>query len=476
MSISGPDVHQQLMDAYQQTQEKLEAERARILSAKEIREQLDNDRGDALRSLAEHYLPKLTEDAIDETWDEVRDAVSDVLNRKEDGSRRLREDLERLRVKRALADDQLVEINHKLDEARSTEQEVAAEVERRLQEDGDFVQLSDRAAIAEATLERAEANLQEIDQESVRKLPGYESSSLFQYLYKQEFGTPQYRKRGVTRRVDRWLARYINYSKAKQGYEFLKQTPGQMREIIADDRQSLDVVMKELERKRDRVAAELALPEKIQMSNQLDQQRTEHLEILERVLLETQDAQQTLVDFENPRGTYYKKAIDLFRSHLEQMETPELRARAEKTVMDLTDDQIVARLSGVESDIGELDNSTRKRRDALLRSQEFLEELGRVIQRFRAAKFDSTRSQFIGSLDVEEEVDQAQQADDAQKLWQRIRQAQRWGSKQPEVSSTGSSLKAVLVNAMGKAAGDERGDHARRAGARRPEDGLQSDE
>ena len=42
----------------------------------------------------------------------------------------------------------------------------------------EFVLLSDRAAVAEASLERAEANLQEIDQDSARKLPAYEDSTL----------------------------------------------------------------------------------------------------------------------------------------------------------------------------------------------------------------------------------------------------------------------------------------------------------
>ena len=470
MPISGPVVHQQLMDAYARTQEKLDSERERVLNAKDKRDRLDDERSDALRSLAEHYLPELTKEAIHETWGEVREAVSEILARKEDEARRQQEELERLSAKRTLAEDQLVDLNRDLDEAQQAQKEVALQVERRLQDDQDFVMLSDRAAIAEAALERAEANLHEIDQEAVRKLPGYEESSLFHYLYDRGYGTPKYSKRGFTRRMDRWLARYIDFSKAKQGYDFLKQTPDQMREIIAEDRKSLDLVMGELEGKRDRVARELGLPAKIRESRDLEKRRESHLTILDEVVSSTEQLQIERTELEDPRGPYYRKAIEAFRKQLEQYKTSDLRDRAEQTETDLTDDQIVARISGVESDIGDLDDATRRQRDGVRDLQDFLEELGRVIQRFRAAQFDSNRSQFIGTLDIDEEVDQAEKGDDAQDLWQRIRRAQRWGSVESESSSTGSSLKSVLVNAMGNAAGSERADQARRAGARRADD------
>ena len=42
-----------------------------------------------------------------------------------------------------------------------------------LRSDPRFTSLSDQAALAEAALERAEDNLQEIDQDSARKLPAY---------------------------------------------------------------------------------------------------------------------------------------------------------------------------------------------------------------------------------------------------------------------------------------------------------------
>ena len=124
---------------------------------------------------------------------------------------------------------------------------------------------------------------------------------------------------------------------------------------------------------------------------------------------------------------------------------------------------------GVESEIGQLDDATGRRRKDLDQMQSFLEDVGRLMQRFRAAQFDSSRSQFVGSLDVFEELDRAQDQHDIDSMWRRIRSAQRWGPTAVEkiTSVATHPLTQVLVNAMAHAAGGAMEAHARRAGDRR---------
>jgi hypothetical protein len=465
MPISGPDVHQQLMDAYANMQGKLESSREQLLNSKQQRDQLNDDRGDALVNLAEHYLPALTREAISETWLEIRPAVSEILLRQQEHVERTRETLGSLTARRGQQDQQLLVINREFDQAIEAQNSVAEQVRRRLQEDPRFVQLSDRAAIAEAALERAEANLQEIDQDSVRKLPSYDGSSLFQYLHGRGFGTAKYTKRGFTRKVDRWLAKFISYNQARQSYEFLRRTPEQMRRIIAEDRQALDTVMDELERNRDQVAAEFGLPEKIDHARQLEQKRDEQLASLDALLQETDTTQNELNETDDSRGPYYREAVELFREMLAKCNSHDLKRRAEKT-REISDDQIVARLTGVEAEIGQLDETAQSRRRELDQMHSFLQDLGRLVQRFRAAQFDSSRSHFVGSLDIAEELEHAHDANDIQGLWQRIRRSQRWGPVANEGAGS-EPMSAVLVNAMGDAAGGEMQQHARRAGTRR---------
>ena len=475
MTIPGPTVHQQLMDAYKRLTEQLEEDRRGMHDVQKEYEQLDAERDDALRSLAEHYLPELTAEAIASTWREVQAEISTLLLQKGDEDRSLQQELKQLQKNRAVAEQALVEATRVLDAAILEQNEISAVVEKRLQEDTQFVELADRAAIAEVALERAESNLHEIDQDAARKLPSYEASALFQYLYDRGYGEKKYKSRGLTRRIDRWLARHIDFTKARQGYDFLKQTPDQMRKIIAEDRRSLNIVMEELERKRDRVANALGLPAKIRLTEQFTKDRQQSVQTANFISESVNETEDRIRDLSDPRGSYYQKAIELFRQTLVGFKSSELKKRAEATKDDLTDDQIVARLSGVESDRGELQEATRDRRNSQKQKQDVIEEIGRVIQRFRAAHFDSVRSRFLTTLSIDEEITETEDAEDARRLWQKIRRAQRWGDHESEEDAGGLSLKQVLVNAMGKAAGDERGDDARRAGYRRVEYDSTSD-
>ena len=475
MTIPGPTVHQQLMYAYKRLTEQLEQDRKSMHDVQEQYEKLDAERDDALRSLAQHYLPELTADAINSTWREVQSDISTLLLQKEDEDRSLQQKLKQLQENRTTTEKALLQATNVLDSAILEQNKVSAVVEKRLQEDTQFVELADRAAIAELALERAESNLHEIDQDAARKLPAYQASTLFQYLYERGYGQKEYRSRGLTRRIDRWLARYIDFTKARQGYDFLKQTPDQMRKIIAEDRRSLNIVMEELERKRDRVADEMGLPEKISLTDRLTRDRQQILQTANFVSESMNEVEDRINDLSDPRGSYYQQAIEIFRQTLVGFKSSDLKKRAEATKDDLTDDQIVARLSGVESDRGDLQEATRDRRNLQKQKQHVIEELGRVIQRFRAAHFDSVRSHFLDTLSIDEELAYTEDAEDARKLWQKIRRSQRWGDHESEDDAGGSSLKQVLVNAMGKAAGDERGDDARRAGARRLEYDSNSD-
>ena len=117
MSLSGPDVHQQLMNAYAETQARLEDERAAAMQLQFSREELSNDRGDALVNLAEFYLPELSRDAIETTWLEIRPTVSNILLGKEDHRRRLQETIDQVTADLEKDERQLLEINARLDES-----------------------------------------------------------------------------------------------------------------------------------------------------------------------------------------------------------------------------------------------------------------------------------------------------------------------------------------------------------------------
>ena len=468
MTIIGTNMHRQLLDGYKEAQSALDQARIGLSVIEARRGELDDARSSALLDLAAHYLPDLSRESIESSWIEVRGKVSRILLRRDEQRDRLEQSLRDATDKLRLLEDRLFEINASLDEAHGKQERLAQEAESMLTSDGEFVKLSEQAAKAEAALERAEFNLDEIEQDAAKKLPAYRESALFTYLRDRDFGTPEYTKRGITRRMDRWVAKLIGYRKAKQNYDFLRGTPDRMRQIIATDRDDLNTVMDELEERRDAIAQEIGLTATIEETEQLVQQRDVLLEELYVSQTEVASLESEMTDLEDPHGSFYQEAIDVFRGMLAEFRTDELERRADKTPS-LSDDQIVARIVGVDENLEELEADTREHHDDLMARQEAINSLGQMIQRFRAAKFDAARSEFRPGVDVFGLITQARSRHDIDELWHQLRKAQRWGPSLTEKVASVAAHPAtqLLVSAMAQAAGSAMSNHARRAGSRR---------
>ncbi|MEL6104938.1 MAG: hypothetical protein AAFU85_02825 [Planctomycetota bacterium] len=468
MTIIGTNMHRQLLDGYKQAQHALDQARIGINVIEARRGELDEDRSRALLDLAKHYLPDLSNESIEKSWIEVRGRVSRILLRRDEEREQLEDSCGGAGDKLHLLEDRLFEVNESLDETQGEQDRLSKLAESKLTSDETFVQLSSQAAKAEAALERAESNLDEIEQDAAKKLPAYRKSSLFTYLRDRNFGTGQYPKRGITRRMDRWVAKLIGYRKAKQSYDFLSGTPDRMRKIIASDRESLYTVMDELEGRRDAIAKETGLTEAITACEQLVNQRDGLLDELHVAQQEVDKLEAELTDLEDPHGRYYQEAVAAFRDMLAEFRTEELERRAGKTAS-LSDDQIVAKIVGVDESLDDLETDTRRHHDDLMDRQEAINSLGQMIQRFRAAKFDSARSEFLPSVDVIGSIGRARSSHDIEELWHQLRKAQRWA---PSLGDKVASVAAhpatqLLVSAMAQAAGAAMSNHARRAGRRR---------
>lgn len=468
MTIIGTQMHRQLLDGYKQAQHALDQARIGITVIEARRGELDEDRSQALLDLAKHYLPDLSRESIEESWIEVRGKVSRVLLRRDEKREQLERSTGVASDKLHLLEDRLFEVNESLDKSQGEQDRLSDLAESKLTSDDTFVQLSSQAAKAEAALERAESNLDEIEQDAAKKLPAYRKSSLFTYLRDRDFGTNDYAKRGITRRMDRWVAKLIGYRKAKQSYDFLSGTPDRMRKIIADDREALYTVMDELESRRDAIANETGLTAVIAECEQLVNQRDALLDELHVAQKEVDTLEAELTDLEDPHGKYYLEAVAVFRDMLAEFRTEELERRADKTAS-LSDDQIVAKIVGVDESLDDLQADTRRHHDDLMERQEAINSLGQMIQRFRAAKFDSARSQFLPSVDVIGSIVRARSSHEIEELWHELRKAQRWG---PTLGDKVASVAAhpatqLLVSAMAQAAGAAMSNHARRAGRRR---------
>ncbi|MEM6979004.1 MAG: hypothetical protein AAF539_04995, partial [Planctomycetota bacterium] len=429
---------------------------------------LEEGRTESLDQLARHYLPDLTPESISQTWTDVRPAIRDVLLRKQHQAQQWEDELKSDNTLRRGQEEQLIQIAVDIESAEQQQASASSAVEVQLQSDPEFVQLSDRAAMAEAALQRAEANLDEVSQDAARKLPAFDECKLFSYLRQRGYGTSAYTKRGFTRRMDRMLAGMTNYSKAKRDYDFLTTTPDTMREIIAQDRAALETVLDELTRLRDLAAQQHRLPEAIAEVQRHQEIRADAIAALDETNERCEATLAKLNELQSPQCEFYIEAIGIFRSMLARLDASDLRRQARVTP-EITDDQIVASLRGLDQQIDQQELATSQRGSELEQTQAVHTAIGRLVQRFRAAGFDVARCHFSETLDVVGQLDRARHDHDVDAVWQSIRRAQSWGpTTMDKVTAVATHpMTQVLVNAMAHAAAGALRDNARRAGRRR---------
>ena len=82
-----------------------------------------------------------------------------------------------------------------------------------------------RTEKALATAEAAASKAATSEQDRQQKGKAYEADPLFIYLWQRGYGTPDYKRRGLVRSLDRWVAGLIRFDDARANYAMLTSIP-----------------------------------------------------------------------------------------------------------------------------------------------------------------------------------------------------------------------------------------------------------
>jgi len=179
--------------------------------------------------------------------DVIRTEQADSLNAAEREAVRLLEDhqafITRLEGEVAAAAARLEEAEAKrrageaeVDAALNAYEALVGETERAVEQDPGYVALKRAYEEARAVAARAEQKLELAKADRVEKGKPYEQDPLFSYLWARKFRTPEYRKGGLTRMLDGWVARLCSYDQACLNYARLTELPDRIAEHLANMR------------------------------------------------------------------------------------------------------------------------------------------------------------------------------------------------------------------------------------------------
>lgn len=392
--------------------------------AAELDRQLDDlvvHRGEALVELARHYLPAISQQSIDSTFAEVRDDLRNIVARKQLQERKLQDQIAAVSELRTQLTAELEGCTAELNELVARRAAAEADLAARLQADTEFQRLSAELAQARIQLTENERRLAEIHAEAAEKLPAYEHSQLFQYLHARRFAEPDYRGRGLTRRLDRWVANLIDFGRARQSYRFLRVTPELADAEVRRRREELQRLDTEVERIDRTHSQACGLPDIVQRGQQLGSRRDLLLDRLEQNHEQLEPLERELAELVQSQGAFYDEAIARFKQFLEQAQTALLEQRAAATP-EPVDDQIVAQVKWLDEQIDQHKKQVPQCRKERHTIEQQIRGLRYVKGRCQRSNIDSQRCYFEDGFEIARLLEQFRASEiDEHKLLRTIR-------------------------------------------------------
>src|SRR5690606_13052948 len=212
--------------------------------------------------IARVRLAELERGGLADTLEDADRRVADIPDARQAAQAELAEEI-------AEAEARLAELERER-AAREAEAAAAAEAldaaeadaQRRLEGDEEYRAKLAAAERSDAVADQAEEKARAAEADRVEKGRPYEADRVFAYLWERGFGTQRYRAWPVTRLLDGWAARSIDFESQRRNYHLLTEIPARLAEHAAAMR---EIAERDIEAARalERRAAEAAgVPER----------------------------------------------------------------------------------------------------------------------------------------------------------------------------------------------------------------------
>lgn len=225
-------------------------------------------------------------------------------------------------------------------------------VEAQLAEDSAYLVLKREADEVRAVAGQLAAAQTRIQTEAEAKLAAFKANRLFQYLVTAKFGTPEYRRSGMTAAGDRWVAGLVGWDRNYPSYTMLCELPGFAQKRTAEAQKRVEVAttkvafhVQECEAAHQVDAARSALASATQSLQQLQAQIGKLEEQRAKLLAELH----TMDTGEDP---FQKRAKAEMKTFLTGSSLAELKAKAEATAQP-RDNELTEQIERAEATVNE---------------------------------------------------------------------------------------------------------------------------
>jgi chromosome segregation ATPase len=387
---------------------KLEEDHERLgkeLSAAEKRlPAMTREREQAVLRLAQIYLPKLGEESVRELRQRLpgmQARIDAIVTEKGRERAAVEEAIDEAAQTRKQLDQQLQDITATV-EAKATERDaLRREVQATLDRDAAYAALIEETQQAKERLLQSGRRLRASINERDEKIPAYRADPLFKYLLARKYGTDDYRGGFLTSRLDRWVARTVDYRNQYQNYTLLHEVPEVMRKEVAKSEAHLKKKGDEIRAKEQRAADHHGLTKVLEEGEALYGQR---VSLVTRIAELDRAVDQLVIkrrDLDTTTGTHYEKALRELSTYLRSQDVERLQRLARSTDT-RSDDGLAARVEELDGDIERTQADIGNLKQRQHEQAERLQGLRKIESGFRQSDFDASNSEFRGGLDIDD--------------------------------------------------------------------------
>lgn len=391
--LTGPEALRSLNDALEEIRAEERTISNRLSRASEKVARLHETEAAQLRALAEERLGAERGKAVSRRLSHAEERAREMIEQHNAELAEAEQRLGALSESLGQLESRRRDENESLAAAQTALEELSKQVAEQLEKDRAYQK---RRAETERAFEVAERAMEKTEQaEADREEKGkpYRSDPLFMYLWERGYGTKNYRATNLVRALDGWVARLVDYHRARPNFAMLNDIPLRLREHAERLMAAAEAADDALD------AAEIEAVDKAGGKQSRDAIEAAQAAIAEidAEIVETEDqidevsrSQRQLAEGGDPA---FQQAVQVLSESLAHEDVATLLAQARATETG-RDDTLVGRISETRTQISEDETEVREDRERLKVLAARRRELEDIEWEFKKQRFDDPRSSF----------------------------------------------------------------------------------
>ncbi len=394
MSLSGNDVLALIERTLTDTRSEIGNIDARLARSTAELERLKQAEIGCLSVLARMRLREIEAAEVSATLDATSASVRELLAQREVAQAELEKEIARAEDRRAALARERTAQHDVVDAAEQALDEARAAAQQALAADEHYRAAMTAAEASDRVADLAEEKAKAAHADRAEKGKPYDADPLFSYLWTRGFGTPAYVGGGLSRVLDRWVARVANFEPLRRDYWLLTELPARF------DEHSLRMRLKSDDDLAAVHALERAAAEAAQVPQREDEleKAAEALAAIDERIEEHEAAVDALVEkraaFAAGDDELSRRCNEIVRDALRGETMRSLRERANSTPTP-DDDAAVDQLTHVRADLPRVEQEAKRYRELHEANRDRAAKLEEIRKRFKESRYDAVSSEFV---------------------------------------------------------------------------------